>query len=56
MKCPFQNFDCINVNTSGMTQEIDCVDCEHYDDGVQLTGGCLPIISMAIIILLICIF
>jgi len=46
MKCPYQNFGCTEVNTSGMTK-IECEDCHYYDKGIRLTGA-TPILGYII--------
>ena len=40
MKCPYQiKMDCHYVNTSGMTKEKECSNCEFYDNGIRPTGA-----------------
>ncbi len=41
-QCPYENISCTEVDTSGM-DKISCVKCEHYGDGVRLTGAILDI-------------
>jgi len=31
MKCPYNDFDCTEVDTSGM-DKVECKDCKHYPD------------------------
>lgn len=39
MKCPYKNIECISdVNTSGLPGDIDCSECEYYNNGIRLTG------------------
>ena len=53
MKCPYANFDCPYVNTSAMTKDVNCEECDHYDpDGVRLSPGCLSKIGIFIMLLL----
>jgi len=37
-QCPYENISCSEGCTSGMIQ-IGCEKCEHYGDGVRLTGA-----------------
>lgn len=34
MKCPYSDFDCTEVDTSGM-DKIDCQDCIHYPENPE---------------------
>lgn len=39
MKCPYQiNVDCRYVDTSTMTSEKSCEECELYNNGICPTG------------------
>jgi hypothetical protein len=46
MECPYQNFECTEVDTSGM-DKIECSDCKHYGRGVRPTGA-TPILGWLI--------
>lgn len=39
MKCRYVDFDCPYVNTSGMTRDKECEDCEHFKNRVRPTGA-----------------
>lgn len=38
-KCPYNDFECLQVDTSGMSGDINCADCIHYHKGVRATGA-----------------
>ena len=54
MKCFYQDTECRYVNTSGMTQDKACEECELYSkDGVRISRGCAePAIVIILIIIL----
>lgn len=39
MKCPYDNSDCTEIDTSGMTMLKNCKDCQSYNNGVSATGA-----------------
>jgi hypothetical protein len=39
MKCPYNNFGCTEIDTSGMSQLTECKMCKHYNNGVRATGA-----------------
>jgi hypothetical protein len=53
-RCPYNNKECSHLNTSGMTGDIDCIDCEFYENGIRESPGCFgPALTILIIIILI---
>lgn len=63
MKCPYDNKECDQIDTSGMTKLKKCEDCERYNHGARLTGafpdinkGCLYAFLFSAIIWIIIIF
>ena len=38
-KCPYDNIECVYIDTSGMSQMKECPECEHYNNGIRLTGA-----------------
>lgn len=38
-KCPYENIQCTEINTSGLTQLKPCKECEHYGDGIRPSRG-----------------
>ena len=38
LQCPYTDISCTQIDTSGMTQLKPCIKCEHYNNGVRLTG------------------
>ena len=47
MKCPYNDFNCNLINTSGMSKTTECYECEHYNLGVRATGA-TPILAKVI--------
>lgn len=43
-KCPYEEIECVHINTSGMSTDIDCEKCEHYGKGIRSTGA-MPILG-----------
>jgi len=39
MKCPYDLKGCDKVNTSGMSMDIECKDCERFNYGIRSTGA-----------------
>lgn len=53
--CPYNDKECIHVNTSGMSCDVACPDCEIYKDnhGIRMSPGCLvPAVSIILIIII----
>jgi len=44
MKCPYDNKECDQINTSGMTKLKECSECKRYNYGIRLTGA-TPILA-----------
>jgi hypothetical protein len=39
-QCPHEDISCDKVNTATNTLEIQCSECEHYNNGVRFSKGC----------------
>jgi hypothetical protein len=35
MKCPYENIECIHVDTTSMDKTIECKDCKYYPNPKQ---------------------
>lgn len=51
LKCPYNNFECKQLNTSGESQIKSCSECNYYEHGVRATGA-TPILAWLINLLL----
>jgi len=50
MRCDYINAECDHLNTATMTKDVECMDCEHYNEnGSRLSLGCL--VPAAVIII-----
>ena len=39
MKCPYENIECTQLEMAGMSRDVNCVDCLHYNRGIRATGA-----------------
>lgn len=52
MECPYDKKGCDKVNTSGMSMDVECPDCERHNDWIRPTGaiGCYNGLILSLII------
>ena len=44
LKCPYNDFECKQLNTKGENQVKECSQCNYYNQGVRATGAA-PILA-----------